>query len=88
MTSSATTLPHNAKHVAGSRDNTLRVWDVDTAQSVQVLQGHQYQVRAWAMLKFVPSHWLHNMLGHSGLSTSLECAVSCCMKHFYAECCV
>ena len=30
-------------HAAGSRDTTLRVWDVETAQTVQVLQGHQYQ---------------------------------------------
>lgn len=44
--SSAATLPHDATQSAGSRDNTLRVWDVDTAQAVQVLQGHHYQVRA------------------------------------------
>ena len=28
----------------GSRDATLRVWNVESAQAVQVLQGHQYQV--------------------------------------------
>lgn len=45
---------------AGSRDNTLRVWDVETAQAVQILQGHQYQVRACDMLLFVPTHWLYD----------------------------
>lgn len=30
--------------IAGSRDNTVRVWDVEAAQAVQVLHGHQYQV--------------------------------------------
>ncbi len=30
---------------AGSRDNTLRVWNVQTAHTIQVLEGHEYQVR-------------------------------------------
>jgi len=30
---------------AGSRDNTLRVWNVQTAYTIQVLEGHEYQVR-------------------------------------------
>ena len=30
---------------AGSRDNTLRVWNVQTAHTLQVLEGHEYQVR-------------------------------------------
>lgn len=30
--------------MSGSRDNTLRVWNVDTAETTQVLEGHEYQV--------------------------------------------
>lgn len=30
---------------AGSRDNTLRVWNVQTAHTIKVLEGHEYQVR-------------------------------------------
>jgi len=32
-------------YAAGSRDNTLRVWNVQTAHTVRVLEGHEYQVR-------------------------------------------
>ncbi|KAL0030698.1 hypothetical protein WJX77_002586 [Trebouxia sp. C0004] len=36
-------LPHGGI-VSGSRDNTLRVWNVQTAHTIQVLEGHEYQV--------------------------------------------
>lgn len=29
---------------AGSRDNTVRLWDVHNASTVQILEGHAYQV--------------------------------------------
>lgn len=31
--------------VSGSRDTTVIVWDLQTAQPVQRLEGHEYQVR-------------------------------------------
>ncbi|KAL0051183.1 hypothetical protein WJX82_003205 [Trebouxia sp. C0006] len=36
-------LPHGGI-VSGSRDNTLRIWNVQTAHTIQILEGHEYQV--------------------------------------------
>lgn len=34
--------------VSGSRDNTVRVWKISDASTLQVLEGHRYQVNTQA----------------------------------------
>ncbi|MDJ1181222.1 WD40 repeat domain-containing protein, partial [Roseofilum sp. BLCC_M91] len=39
--SSITITPDGSKVISGSEDNTLRVWDIATGESLAVLEGHQ-----------------------------------------------
>ena len=60
--------------LSGSYDNTLRVWDVDSAQCVQVLEGHTDTVHCVAAL---PDSGMAKMIYEVS-----ECFIGCYLNTF------
>ena len=83
---------HNNRVVSGSRDATLRMWDVDTGESLHVLVGHVAAVRCVqydgrlvvsGAYDYMVKVWnpereecLHTLSGHTNRVYSLQVSIN------------
>jgi hypothetical protein len=50
LVSAVAFLPHGSRALSGSQDNTLRLWDLTTGETLRTLEGHTGSVSAVAVL--------------------------------------
>ena len=71
----------------GSRDNTLRIWNVQTAHTIQILEGHEYQVRhVLSNFAFATSSIVNRQTG-KGYTAAKRLLLPCCKCLLMDKCC-